>query len=98
MSETSNDQIYELLCNVHRDIGEVKGAAAGFKQALESHIEDDKRTLRTLYDTQIVPWAAKVEELQLQQAKQKGVAKTCGLIATAAASIVGGAVGLIKWH
>lgn len=98
MAETSNDQIYELLCNVHRDIGEMKGTVAASSKALESHIEDDKRIMRTLYDTQIVPWAAKVEELQLQQAKQKGIAKTWGLIATAAASIVGGAVGLIKWH
>ena len=98
MSETSNDQIYELLCNVHRDLGEVKGATAGFKSALESHIEEDKRMMRTLYDTQIVPLGVKVEDLQLQQAKQKGVAKTWGFIATAAASIVGGAVGLIKWH
>lgn len=98
MSNVSNDQIYELLCNIHGDIGVLKGTTAGFKDALESHIEDDKRVIRSVYDTQIAPVAAKVDELRIAQAKQRGATKTWGLVATAAASVVGGLTGLIKWH
>ena len=94
----TNEQIYDLLCRIHGDIGELKGTTAAFKGALESHIEDDKRTIRAVYDTQISPLADKVGEMQLAQAKQKGATKTWGLVATAAASVVGGLTGLIKWH
>ena len=92
------DQIYDLLCKIHGDIGELKGTTSTFKESLEAHIEDDKRTLRAMYDTQIQPIAAKVEDLRLAQAKQQGRTKVWGMVATAAASVVGGAVGLIKWH
>jgi hypothetical protein len=98
MAEISNDQIYQLLCNISGDIGELKGLSAGFKESLEAHIEDDKRVMRSVYDTQIVPMGQKVDDIRIQQAKQRGATRTWGLIATTAASIVSGAVGLIKWH
>lgn len=98
MDNTSNDQIYDLLCRIHGDIGELKGTTAGFKASLEAHIEDDKRVIRAVYDTQISPVITDVKNLQLAQAKQQGRTKVWGLVATTAASIVGGAVGLIKWH
>ncbi len=97
-TRVSNDQIYALLCDVKGDIGELKGATAGFKEALESHIEDDKRVIRSVYDTQIAPVIEKVDALRIAQAKQRGATKTWGLVATAAASVVGGLTGLIKWH
>ena len=98
MAKVTNDQIYELLCNVHGDIGVLKGATAGFKEALDAHIEDDKRVIRSVYDAQIQPLVAKVDDLRIAQAKQRGATKTWGLVATAAGSVVGGLAGLIKWH
>lgn len=98
MAKVTNDQIYELLCNVHGDIGVLKGTTAGFKEALEAHIEDDKRIIRSVYDTQISPVQAQVDMLRIDQARQRGATKTWGLVAAAAASVVGGLTGLIKWH
>ncbi len=98
MAKVTNDQMYELLCNVHGDIGVLKGATAGFKEALEAHIEDDKQILRSVYDTQIQPLVAKVDDLRIAQAKQRGATKTWGLVATLIGSVAGAAAGLIKWH
>lgn len=98
MDNTSNDQIYDLLCRIHGDIGELKGTTAATNTVLKDHIEEDKRLMRAMYDTQITPVLTKVEDLRLAQAKQKGATRVWGLVATGAASIIGGAVGLIKWH
>lgn len=98
MSETSNDQIYELLCNIHKDVGELKGTTAATNEVLKGHIEEDKRIVRAMYDTQIQPLATKVDDLRISQAKQRGSIKVWGIVGTAAASIVGGLTGLIKWH
>ena len=93
-----NEDIYNLLCNVHKDIGELKGSTTTIAATLKEHIEDDKRIIRAVYDTQIAPVAAKVEELQLAQAKQRGAIRAWGIVATGAASIVGTLVSYIKWH
>ena len=97
-SRVTNDQIYSLLCDVKGDIGELKGSAAGFKAALEAHIEDDKRIIKSVYDSTIAPVAVKVEDLRMDQARQKGAIKTWGLVATGAASIISAVVSLVKWH
>jgi hypothetical protein len=93
-----NEDIYKLLCNVHQDIGELKGVTAATNAVLKEHIEEDKRIVRAMYDTQIAPMLTKVEDLRVAQARQRGATKVWGLVATAAASVVGGAVSLIKWH
>lgn len=98
MNNVSNDQLYDLLCRIHGDVGELKGTTASFKSSLEAHIEDDKRIIRSVYDTQIQPVQTQVDTLRLDQARQRGAMKTWGLVATAAASVVGGLAGLIKWH
>ena len=93
-----NEDIYNLLCNVHKDIGELKSSTTTIAATLKEHIEDDKRVMRTMYDTQIAPMANKVEELQLSQAKQRGAIRAWGIVATGAASLVGTVVSYIKWH
>ena len=102
MNNVSNDQLYDLLCRIHGDVGELKGTTASFKSALETHIEDDKRVIRSVYDTQIRPVQEQVDTLRIAQATQKGRTRVWGLIATGAAtligSVAGAAAGLIKWH
>lgn len=98
MNDVSNDQLWDLMCRIHGDIGELKGTTASTNSVLKEHIEEDKRIIRAMYDTQIAPVVAKVDELRIAQAKQRGATKTWGLVATAAASVVGGLTGLIKWH
>lgn len=98
MDNTSNDQIYDLLCRIHGDIGELKGTTAATNVVLKDHIEEDKRIIRAMYDTQIQPLTTKVDDLRIAQAKQRGAIKVWGLVGTAAASVVGGLTGLIKWH
>jgi hypothetical protein len=97
-----NEDIYKLLCNVHSDIGELKGATTTLASTLKEHIEDDKRVIRAVYDTQIQPIAAQVDSLRISQAAQKGRTKVWGLVATAAGSVLGVVAGaassLIKWH
>ena len=97
-----NEDIYNLLCNVHKDIGELKSATTTVAATLKDHIEDDKRVLRAVYDTQIKPVQDQVDVLRISQATQKGRTRVWGLVATGAAtligSVAGAAAGLIKWH
>jgi hypothetical protein len=100
--DIDSGQIYELLCKVHGDIGELKGMTTGFKDALEAHIEDDKRVIRAVYDTQIAPVAAKVDELRLVQAQQRGRTIRWGWVASFVGALAGAAATLaapfIKGH
>jgi hypothetical protein len=102
MNNVSNDQLWDLMCRIHGDIGELKGTATATNAVLKDHIEEDKRVVRAMYDTQIKPVQDDVKAMQLTQAKQKGSARTWGLVAAGAASIAGSVAGaataLIKWH
>ena len=98
----SNDQLYTLLCKIHEDVGELKGTTASTNAVLKEHIEEDKRIVRAMYDTQIKPVQDQVDVLRISQATQKGRTRVWGLVATGAAtligSVAGAAAGLIKWH
>ena len=102
MNNVSNDQLWDLMCRIHGDIGELKGTTAATNTVLRDHIEEDKRIVRAMYDTQVKPVADQVDALRLTQAGQKGRMKVWGIVATAAAGVAGtvaGAAGsLIKWH
>lgn len=89
MSKVDNDQIYDLLCRIHTDIGELKATGTGTRAWLVQHIEDDKAM------------AANIKTLELANATTQGRTKTWGLIATAAgvvASGVSAAAAFIKLH
>lgn len=95
-----NEDIYKLLCNVHTSLGELTSASTSVAAALRDHIEDDKRVIRAMYDTQIKPVADQVDALRLDQAQQRGRTKAWGLLATGAgvvASALGG-LAAFKWH
>ena len=97
-----NEDIYKLLCNVHKDIGELQSATTTVGAALRDHIAEDKQTIRAMYDTQVKPLADNVDILRLTQATQKGRTRVWGLVATAAGAVLGTVAGaassLIKWH
>ena len=97
-----NEDIYALLCNVHKDIGELKSSTTTVVATLKDHIEDDKRALRAMYDTQIKPVQDQVDVLRISQATQRGRTKVWGLVASGVAGIAGTVAGvaasLIKGH
>ena len=97
-----NEDIYKLLCNVHKDIGELQSATTTVGAALRDHIAEDKQTIRAMYDTQVKPLADNVDILRLAQATQKGRTRVWGLVATAAGTLAGTLVGvaasLVKSH
>ena len=93
MGEVSNDTLYELLCQVKNDVGEIKGAVTATAATLAQHVQDDKKMASDIYTLQISPIAGKVRELELEQAKSNGSRRTWGIIATAVSSLAGAAVG-----
>jgi len=56
----SNDQLYEILCDIKGDVGEIKASAAGTHAWLAKHVEDDAAMARD------------IKTLQLSGARQKG--------------------------
>ena len=83
-----NEDIYKLLCNVHKDIGELQSTTASVGNALRDHIAEDKQTIRAMYDTQVKPLADNVDVLRIAQATQRGRTKVWGLVATAAGAVL----------
>ncbi len=97
-----NEDIYNLLCNVHKDIGELQSATTTVGAALRDHIAEDKQTIRAMYDTQIKPVQDQVDALRISQATQRGRTKVWGLVASGVAGLAGTVAGiaasLIKGH
>lgn len=76
----SNDQIYETLLGVSKDIGSLQATMEAHGKVFAQHLVDDARVVES------------VRGIELRLAKQRGAARTWGLIATAAGTLAG-AVG-----
>ena len=86
MGEVSNEVLYNLLCEIKGDVGEIKAGGEATRQWLAKHVEDDKQL------------ADDVKALEITAAKALGSARTWGLVGAGAASILGGLAGLFGPH
>jgi len=80
------DQVYEILCNIHKDVGEIKAAGDATKAWLAQHVIDDKAM------------AADIKGIQLSAAKAKGAARTWGMVATGFGTVAGALAGIFTHH
>ncbi len=83
----SNDQLYEEIVKISRDIGMLSAGVNTFKETLATHIEDDKRMNTS------------ISHIELRMAKQAGSVRVWGIVATAVAGIASAAASyLTKAH
>lgn len=66
--------------DVIRSLGQIEGKIDAYSLAFATHVAEDKVT------------AGHVQDIQLDLARQRGAATTWGIVATAAASVVGASV------
>jgi len=80
----SNDQIYETLLDVKKDIGGLLATVEQHQLAFSKHVADDAIL------------GASVAAINLQLAQQKGSAKVWGMIATGAGAASGVVAALVR--
>jgi hypothetical protein len=78
--DISNGDIYQVLLNISKDIGEIKGTASATVATLHAHIEDDKNM------------AEAIQKLNLAQARQRGFVAAISVIGAIAGAGLGAAV------
>lgn len=86
MSEISNDQIYETLLDVQKDIGGLLATVSQHQRAFVEHVKEDAEM------------GDKITQINLHLAKQRGAIGVWGAIATGAATLAGVAVQFFRSH
>ena len=86
----TNKQLYDVLLDLKGDVSDLIATTRAHQEVFTKHVEDDEKM------------AADILALKLIGAKQKGVARAWGMIATGAATIggIGAALAanLLKVH
>lgn len=82
----SNDQIFEELLKLNQSVGTLLAQTQQQTEGLAKHIIDDQSM------------NSAIEKIELRLARQSGVVRTWGIVATAAAGLVSTVVSLLVRH
>jgi len=83
-SAVNEQAIYEALLDIKQQVGETHATIRSVADKLDRHVDEDNAV------------EARVREVELNQAKQKGALRTWGLVGTGFATLAGLAVSFFS--